>query len=225
MKAFRQILLLVVLGFSGFASAFAETLPVGIALALIEDYPEQYDKMKKALISTGFMFDFRVLPGERSLRMLSHGELAIDLSRQPSAAAQYNNLIQIKPSTSSIELWLMTHPDNTSLCPISPHQYKEFSVVGVRGFRLYSDFVYPHFSYHEEVNHMEQALRMIFDKRADFFIWGNGLGLYKAQQRIGKSVLICSNKPFVKINLYSYIHEKYSWAIPKIEKAYREYFK
>lgn len=223
MKAFRQILLLVVLGFTGLGSAFSETLSVGIASALIEDYPNEYEKMKKALLSTGLNFDFRVLPSERSLQMLSRGELAMDLSRQPSAVASYKDIVQIEPSTRNLSLWLITHSDSSSLCNLDSKSLKNHSVVGIRGFRIFNDFVYPYFSYHEEVNHLGQALYMIFDKRAEFTVW-TVPGLDKAQKRIGQAALVCGEKPFINIKMHSYIHKNYSWAILKIEQAYRQYF-
>ncbi len=223
MKALIQIMLLLVAMFCGGSNVYSQVLSVGIALALIEDYPKQYEKIKQALMSTGLDFDFRVLPSERSLQMLSRGELAMDLARQPSAVASFKDLIQVNPPTNSLELWLMTHPDNKSLCTANLADLKPHSVVGIRGFRIFKNAVYPYFSNHEEVNRLEQALHMIFDKRADFTLW-TVPGLVKAQDRIGQAAWVCGKKPFIKIKLYSYIHKHYAWALPKIEQAYRQHF-
>ena len=61
------------------------------------------------------------------------------------------------------------------------------------------------------------------DKRADFSVlpmeW-----IKQVSNKAKNSIHVCDNKPYLTLNFYSYIHKKYAWAIPAIEKSYRNVF-
>ncbi len=201
----------------------AESLVVGISGTTARGIPETVATIKAALLSTNLELDIREFPGERSIVLLTQGEIAIDVYRQPAAVAMFADLIQIKPSVGVLEFWLVTHKSNAYLCQLNEAQRSRRTVVGVRGARFYGNYVYDNFLAHEKVNNFSQVLEMIRDKRVDFSVWPVA-PLENALKDYGFNAHVCKGKPYLTLKFYSYIHKNYSWAIPKIEKAYREYF-
>ncbi len=206
------------------SNAYSSPLIVGIAGTIDTGIPTKVSTIKAALMSTGLEFDIRIYPGERSLQLLSQGEIALDVYRQPQAVHSYKNLIQIKPAVDVMKFWLVTHSSAAHLCDINVVEHSKDTVVGVRGVRLFSDYVYPQFIAHEEVNDFSQTLNMVADQRADFSVW--------PKSRIESELLspslnvhICDGKPYLTLEFYSYLHVDFSWALPVIEQAYKKHFK
>jgi len=202
---------------------FAQPLVVGVSGTSANGVPEKIEAIKLALLSTGLELDIRVLPGERSIILLTQGAIAMDVYRQPEALAIYEDIIQIKPAVGTLEFWMITHSSTSKLCHLNKGDYDQYSVVGVRGARFFSNFIYDKFSSHEEVNNFSQVLKMVGDQRVDVSIWPieRLKGLPKSAWQ---NIHICDASPYVTLNFYSYIHKKYAWAIPVIEKAYRKHF-
>jgi len=202
---------------------FAQPLVVGVSGTSANGVPEKIEAIKSALLSTGLELDIRVLPGERSIILLTQGAIAMDVYRQPGALAIYEDIIQIKPAVGTLEFWMITHSSTPKLCHLNKGDYDQYSVVGVRGARFFGDFIYDKFSSHEEVNNFSQVLKMVGDQRVDVSIWpiARLKGLPKSAWQ---NIHICDASPYVTLNFYSYIHKKYAWAIPVIEKAYRKHF-
>ncbi len=205
------------------ACLLAQPLVVGVSGTSANGVPEKIEAIKTALLSTGLEFDIRMLPGERSIILLTQGEIAMDVYRQPGALAIYEDIIQIKPAVGTLEFWMITHSSTSKLCHLNKGDYRQYSVVGVRGARFFSNFIYDKFSSHEEVNNFSQVLKMVGDQRVDVSIWPieRLQGLPKSAW---ENIHICDASPYLTLNFYSYIHKKYAWAIPAIEKAYREHF-
>ncbi len=205
------------------ACLMAQPLVVGIAGTSANGVPEKIEVIKSALKSTGLDLDIRVLPGERSIILLTQGAIAMDVYRQPGALAIHEDIIQIKPAVGTLDFWMITHSSTSKLCHLNQNDYSQHSVVGVRGARFFSNFIYDNFSAHEEVNNFSQVLKMVGDQRVDVSIWP-----IKRLQSLPKSawenIHICDASPYLTLNFYSYIHKKYAWAIPVIEKAYRKHF-
>jgi len=202
---------------------WAEPLVVGVASTTVLGIPQKIATIKGALLSTDLELDIREFPGERSIILLTQGEIAIDVYRQPAAVAMFDDLIQIKPSVGALEFWLVTHKSNAHLCQLTDLQRLQRTVVGVRGARFFDNYVYDKFLAHEKVNSFSQALEMIRDKRVEFSVWP-AKSVMNALKDSGLHAYVCKGKPYLTLKFYSYIHKKYSWAIPKIEKAYREHF-
>ncbi len=149
----------------------AEPLVVGISSTTANGIPEKVAAIKSALISTGLELDMRVLPGERSFILLTQGAIALDIYRQPASLIIYKDLIRLNPAVGKLGFWLVTHTSNAHLCDLNMNEYTQYTVVGVRGARYFSNFIYDKFFDHEEVNNFSQALRMVGDKRVDFSVW------------------------------------------------------
>jgi len=201
----------------------AQPLVVGIAGTSANGVPEKIEVIKSALMSTGLDLDIRVLPGERSIILLTQGAIALDVYRQPEALAIYEDIIQINPAVGTLEFWMITHSSTSKLCHINQKDYRQHSVVGVRGARFFSNFIYDKFSTHEEVNNFSQVLKMVGDQRVDVSIWPIER-LKRLPESAWENIHICDASPYLTLNFYSYIHKKYAWAIPAIEKAYRKHF-
>ncbi len=201
----------------------AQPLVVGIAGTSANGVPEKIEVIKSALMSTGLDLDIRVLPGERSIILLTQGAIALDVYRQPEALAIYEDIIQINPAVGTLEFWMITHSSTSKLCHINQKDYRQHSVVGVRGARFFSNFIYDKFSTHEEVNNFSQVLKMVGDQRVDVSIWPIER-LKRLPESAWENIHICDASPYLTLKFYSYIHKKYAWAIPAIEKAYRKHF-
>ncbi len=205
-------------------SAHSEPLIVGISETIGEGMPHKVKLIKAVLMDAGLEFEFRYYPGERSLQLLSKGDIALNVYRQPSAILDFEDVRQINPAVDVLKFWLITHASTSHLCDIKADEYSKYVVVGVRGARFFSDYVYPNFFDFEEVNHYSQILHMVADKRVDFSVWpkgniGTGLGGHSMD------VHICENSPYLTLRFYSYLHKDFIWALPAIEKAYKKHFK
>jgi hypothetical protein len=200
-----------------------EPLVVGVSENLEQGDPQTIATIKAALLSTGLDLDIRTFPGERSAVLLSQGNIAMDIYRQPAAVAMIKELVAIKPSVRTLNFRLVTHKSTAHFCQLTPAQFFKHTVVGVRGARFFDNYVYDKFLNHEEVGNFSQALKMLIDKRVDFSVWPVK-DFEKSLNLKDKNIHVCKGEPYITLKFYSYIHKKYSWAIPKIEKAYREYF-
>lgn len=201
----------------------AEPLVVGISATSVNGIPKQIEIIKAALNSTGLELDIRVLPGERSIVLLTQGEIAIDVYRQPAALAIYQNLIRLDPSVGQLEFWLVTHASTPHLCKLDESEHVNYRVVGVRGARFFKNFVYHNFFDFEEVNTFTQTLQMIGDKRVEFTVFPIRK-LKSISRKFRGNMHVCDEHPYLTLKFYSYIHKKYAWAIPVIEESYRKYF-
>lgn len=112
---------------------------------------------------------------------------------------------------------------HSQLCDLDPQQLSDYSVVGIRGAKVFEKYIYNNFKRHEVVNEFDQVLRMIHHHRVHFSVWPRNW-IEQSSKREGIRLEICGDTPYLSFKLYSFIHKKYAWAIPTIEKAYAKFF-
>ncbi len=198
-----------------------QVLQVGIHSSLEKYRPEKVQQIKQALASTGLQFEYLVLPNERTLRMASYGNLAIDMYRQPLAMKAHKDMVRVLPAVDKVEFWLYTHPATPNLCNREAHDQQ--TVVGVLGIHWFKNYIYPKFKQHQEVSQFSQAFKQVASGRVGLSLLTR-MGIDQEIAKTHLPVTICGTEPFLTIKMYSYIHKDFSWIIPHISKAYDKHF-
>ncbi len=179
---------------------------------------EKLAQIERVINGTGLNVEYVTLPSERSLRALGSGDIAIGIYRQPSAVTEFKDLIQITPAVDSVHFWLEAR--TPELCNLPPKERFQRTVVGARGLRFFDDYIYPKFEKHMIVNDIRQITFTMAAGRADFSVRTRQLHTEDQWNKYN----ICDKTPFLTVKFYSYIHKKYSWALPKIIEAYQMEF-
>ncbi len=198
-----------------------QVFQVGIHSSLEKYRPEKVQQIKQALASTGLQFEYLVLPNERTLRMASYGNLAIDMYRQPLAMKAHKDMVQVPTAVDKVEFWLYTHPSTPNLC--NKEAFSQQDVAGVLGIHWFKNYIYPKFKHHQVVSQFSQAFKLVASGRVGLSLLTR-VGIEQEVNKSGMQVKICGSEPFLTINMYSYVHNDFFWLIPHITKAYEKHF-
>lgn len=215
-RSFAYILLLVLS-----LPVQAEKLVVDIQEAFLKSKPQLAEKLKNVLLSTGIEMDILSLPNQRGLVMFEQKRIHMETTRTTVAVASIPDLIQIQPKITEYHGLLVTH--TPEYCHLDAEELSKKSIAGLLGVPSFAKLAYPRFATHEEVASMEQIVQMIASKRVDFTVWaGDEIRKLMADRQL--PIVICDDKPFISVPIYSFIHKDYAWAVPKIEAAYKKAF-
>ena len=182
--------------------------------------PDKYAQIDAALMAAELEIEHTILPVRRSLFMLSRGEIAIDTYRTPVAVADTENIVQLRPAVDSAEFWLVAA--SPERCEEAGQAYHNHSIVGIRGIRLF-DSIYPAFKQYSATKNFSSAWKMLQAEHAYFSIWPRAVIEHFKEH--GELVYTCGEKPYARFDFYSYINKDYAWAIPALERSYRQVFK
>jgi len=198
-----------------------QVFQVGIHSSLEKYRPEKVQQIKQALASSGLQFEYLVLPNERTLRMASYGNLAIDMYRQPLAMKSHKDMVRVPQAVDKVEFWLYTHPTTPNLCNRETHAQQ--TVVGVLGIHWFENYIYPKFKQYQEVSQFSQAFKQVASGRVGVSLLTSA-AIEQETKSTGWPVKICGSKAYLTLKMYSYVHRDFSFLIPQLEQAYQLHF-
>lgn len=197
----------------------AEVLKAGIAEPMHNNFPEQIAEVQSALESSGLSFEYIKLPPKRSLALLKEGEIALDIFRHSFAFPASDDLIKVSIPVDEKTFRLFVSKNVAYLCKLSPFERQFRTVVGVKGARIFEDFIYKHFSAHTSAEDLPQLLALLKLNRFDYGIWEEEQ-IYQLSNAELEDIVVCS-PPYLNVKFHTYLSNKYAWALPYIEKSYR----
>ena len=185
-------------------------------------FPAIYQKIIRALNSTGINYSVIELPRKRSFRQLVSGEISMEMGIAEATLTEKHDLIKLQPPVVDLELALVTSINRPELCQLTPEQFKNYDIAIARGSHLLETIYSPMFNQTLAVDNYDTLARMIIAERADVtFI--DRLSSDRLPKDLFEQVIFCEthNRSF-RVN--SYINKNYLWAKDKIEAAYRKEF-
>lgn len=205
--------------FVGHANANAKVLQVAVSPENRKFFPEVFERVVRALKSTGYDVDLVELPRKRSLHMVMKGEIALELGMTRGLIPQDSGLVQINPPILDITLTMATSSQTPDLCRVSKDNFSGMSIAGVLGSKTFELYYAPKFAESFSVKNYVDMLQMVILQRADVTFVALGT-THLIPDEIKTQLTICGTH-LKNIVAHSYLHKNFLWAKEKIEAAYK----
>ena len=187
------------------------------------NFPQEAERVKKALATTGYSIEFVDLPGRRSIIMLSQGKIALEIFRNTHAVEQFPNIIAIEPPIKSMLVNMITGAKTPEFCNKTENDFKEMSVAGMLGVELHATFYAPMFKQATtDLSSIEDVVEFVLLQRADVSFLPDEM-ISKLPRELRDQLKVCETHT-TRFHFNTLIHRDYLWAKDKIEAAYREEF-
>lgn len=187
---------------------------------ILQTHPELRTKINAAWSSIGYQVNWHVLPTERSLRDAASGLIDGEVGRLSYEVSNFTSLIPIPVPEDRIDIWVFVPTDKPCFGIDEIQMKRPVGAVGYRYFKHFYDLSVVGF---EEVRLAEQGAFMLRDGRADYSA-ATTRGLMYLTKKTGIEFKTCFELPYISIDRYTFIHEKYINLLPEITKAYQQVF-
>lgn len=201
---------------------FSEDLTLSISQTLIDHDPRVVAQITRVLAGTDYDVKVLVSPNKRSLSLLTKGEVAIDALRADVVIDALPNVIAINPPVVSYIFKMVTSSEKAELCDIPESEFHTLSVVGILGFEVHRIYFFPKFGKHFEVPNAVSALTFLSLGRADVVFSPEDV-LSQFDESLMKQLHVCDTYA-KRLNFHSVLSDKYLWALPSLEAAYKKVF-
>ncbi len=129
-----------------------------------------------------------------------------------------NSLIQINVPLARFEYWVWVIESNA--CPKSEGELEKLKPIGILGLK-YFDLIFRQSKVgFEQVSNIKSMAKMLDLGRADFTIAIKAAAT-QLSERTGIRFKSCFKRPFISLNGYMYLNEKYKALAPKLEQAFK----
>lgn len=201
------------------AQLHANEFPVAIGSTAYNNMPGLAERVVHGLQEQGLDARLHVVPGNRALYLLQQGGVAIDIIRHEKVVEHYSQLRQINPPVINLHWSRITSSAAKENCT---KPGKDLTVVGVKGIPAFEGVIVPQFRTITWAPTESNALRMISARRSDITYWiKNRLDSVYSDYK--ETLAVCVENE-INIPLHSYLHNRYQWALPKVEAAYKNLF-
>ncbi|WP_018692561.1 type 2 periplasmic-binding domain-containing protein [Algicola sagamiensis] len=150
-------------------------------------------------------------PGRRGLHAANLELIDGDLCRIADMTKEYPNLIQLETPLMVISIVAVSKLDRYNITQIQ--DLKPYSLVSIRGMKAAEKY-FQEFTI-SYVSDFQQSLAMLDRGLVDLAI----LPLRDAKR--ANSPVIIHQPPLIQTKLYHYLHKKYDWLQPKLDKILR----
>lgn len=197
------------------------SLKLALSNVTLELMPVGIPKMEQAFRAAGLTVERINLPPKRSTLMAASGEIDGLFVRLQQYEDLYPTLtkVDVPVYTGLARIWV----NATTECPESPSGLKDLSTVYVLGYSSYFHIAEIALSPKIQVANFTQAFRMLLAGRADFLVAYQAVAEY-FQEKLNLSIKACFEEPLMRLDYYTFLHQKHRHLVPKLEREYRKVF-
>lgn len=188
-----------------------------------EELNDVHESALNTLRNAGFDLTTQTLPNKRSRMKINQGNCDLITIAHADTFQPDDPVIKIEPALLKLSFWLIVRPGRHELCEKNTQEFKQYSVVGIRGVELYEHFIYPYFGRHEVVSDVKKLHAMLDLRRADFSALPQKV-ITESLKPFGLRVHQCDKPPLVELKFHSFLNKAAVWAKPAIESSYSDTF-
>ena len=176
--------------------------------------------VQEAAVRIGEEIIFREYPTKRSLKLANEGILDGEIFRHSIIELLYPSLVRVNEPIGEFEYWVWVKKDTD--CMDNIDSLKQLKPVGIRGVKFYETLVYPTSQVgYEEVNYLEQVLKMLALGRADYTVHSR-IYMHRHISNNNFEIKTCFDKPLFSLPFYLYLHESKRSLVEGLAKALKE---
>ena len=170
--------------------------------------------LRKAYRKLGIVIDIKKYPGERALKLANAGRVAGDVQRIDGLAAQYPNLIQIRPAINFIEGAVFTITARFTVAGWDSLKRHRIGLIrGIKFAEMNTKGMNTH-----KVSDYGALFRMLNKARVDIAVSPRLNGRYQIK-RLGDTVIHELSPPIQRFELFHYLHKKNASLVPRISRV------
>ncbi len=172
---------------------------------------------RKAYARLGIAVEIRKYPGERALRLANSGKVDGEVQRIDGIAANYHNLIQVKPAINFIEGTVFTH--KTDFAVKGWDSLQPYKIGYIRGIKFAERNTKGMDSL--PIGDYQRMFKMLRNGRFDIAVSPRLNGLYQMKQ-LGIEGVRDLSPAIMRFDLFHYLHHKHVALVPKISAVFRD---
>lgn len=221
MYSLRYKLLVTLLLLLPLSSIQATPLQIGIRDTIQQTVdPNALLIVQEAAERIGEEINFQYYPTKRSLKLANEGVIDGEIFRHSIIEPLYPSLVRVNEAIGEFEYWVWVAEDTS--CMENLDSLKQLKPVGIKGLKFYETLVYPNSEVgYEEVNHIEQVLKMLEIGRADYTVHSR-VFMDKYRNNNELSLKTCLDKPLFSLPFYLYLHESKGYLVKELEDSLKE---